>query len=468
MILKNIKITNFHCFRNDIFCFSKKTTVLIGKNGRGKSSLVKAIKNALSVFFSNNTRWGYPSLAGTVPDLGVANMNIREVWHDDKMKYADFVDLKVCAEYCGSNLPDWSFHKRAREKANSQSSYYKEAYVEFYKRYQTYNILPIFAYYSDSFPHIDTNLSSNIKAMIDNDDILDRSWGYYHWDYDTSCAIIWQLRFMRIFRLYSSYIKILEDTEGTSNALKESLSKKIDKYSAEINYIKNQLKRFAANDNPNLSGKPEDLQIADLFVDGINTPYIVLLMSDGSCRRWDELPAGYARLFNIVLDLAYRSYVLNGPNAKVQGVVFIDELDLHLHPSMEQDVLYRFRNAFPDLQFIVTTHSPLVIGNFQQDVDNTIIQMEYSNGKFDHHFVENIFGMDYDVTLSSIMATEPRNERIQMLKDKYVRLMLRSKNDKALEVLEQLRMMVSNDYYAQIVSELSKIISNNKHYEIHQ
>lgn len=57
MILKKIKIRNFRCFKNFEMDFSAGMTVLIGKNGAGKTSLLNAIRYGLSVFFRMTVRW---------------------------------------------------------------------------------------------------------------------------------------------------------------------------------------------------------------------------------------------------------------------------------------------------------------------------------------------------------------------------------------------------------------------------
>lgn len=70
----------------------------------------------------------------------------------------------------------------------------------------------------------------------------------------------------------------------------------------------------------------------------------------------------------LAADIAWRASVLNpqlGENAAAltEGVVLIDEIELHLHPKWQRRVLGDLRRAFPKLQFIVTTHSPQVLAS---------------------------------------------------------------------------------------------------------
>ncbi|MFM4954522.1 AAA family ATPase [Aeromonas veronii] len=49
------------------------------------------------------------------------------------------------------------------------------------------------------------------------------------------------------------------------------------------------------------------------------------------------------------------------------GIVLIDEIDLHLHPKWQQSVIPKLTNTFPNIQFILTTHSPIVISTVHHD-----------------------------------------------------------------------------------------------------
>ncbi|MBQ8697975.1 MAG: AAA family ATPase [Schwartzia sp.] len=89
-----------------------------------------------------------------------------------------------------------------------------------------------------------------------------------------------------------------------------------------------------------------------------------------------NLSTGYRVILSMIMELAYRTVVLN-PEAEnfdnQEGVVLIDEIDAHLHPRWQWKVLDALRNIFPRVQFIVATHSPIVISSVR---DARIIKMD--------------------------------------------------------------------------------------------
>jgi predicted ATP-binding protein involved in virulence len=90
-----------------------------------------------------------------------------------------------------------------------------------------------------------------------------------------------------------------------------------------------------------------------------------------------ELPVellsdGIRNMIGMVADIAFRATKLNGhlgahAAAQTPGVVLIDEVDMHLHPEWQQVVLQSFTQAFPAVQFIVTTHSPQVLSTVRRE-----------------------------------------------------------------------------------------------------
>lgn len=82
----------------------------------------------------------------------------------------------------------------------------------------------------------------------------------------------------------------------------------------------------------------------------------------------DDLSDGSRCIISMAADLAYRMVRLNpflGERSVIDtpGVVLIDEVDMHLHPSWQQTILLDLQQAFPNIQFIVTTHSPQVLSS---------------------------------------------------------------------------------------------------------
>lgn len=76
-----------------------------------------------------------------------------------------------------------------------------------------------------------------------------------------------------------------------------------------------------------------------------------------------QLSDGIKNILGLVADIAYRCVLLNhhlGEQAalETEGLVMIDEVDMHLHPSWQQTVVDSLTQAFPQIQFVLTTHSP--------------------------------------------------------------------------------------------------------------
>lgn len=104
------------------------------------------------------------------------------------------------------------------------------------------------------------------------------------------------------------------------------------------------------------------------FYYAVDQDELVFEMKDGRVLPLAMLSDGYRNLVATVADIAWRATRLNTHHngqapRETAGVVLIDEVDLHLHPAWQVSVLPRLMEAFPLLQFVVTTHAPLVIGS---------------------------------------------------------------------------------------------------------
>jgi predicted ATP-binding protein involved in virulence len=129
---------------------------------------------------------------------------------------------------------------------------------------------------------------------------------------------------------------------------------------------------------------------------------------NGETLNVAQLSQGEKSLMALVGDIARRLAMLNpaleNPLAG-DGIVLIDEVDLHLHPSWQRRLCDRLTETFPNCQFVLTTHSPLVIS----DCKNVLIYT-LANGELRQ--LPSQYGQDANTVLLDVMNTSIRNEKI--------------------------------------------------------
>lgn len=103
-----------------------------------------------------------------------------------------------------------------------------------------------------------------------------------------------------------------------------------------------------------------------------------------------ELSTGYKALLSMIMELAYRTVILNPDISddleELPGIVLIDEIDAHLHPKWQWSVIDALRKVFPKVQFIIGTHSPIVISSAK---DARIISLDKKDGI---NYLESAYG----------------------------------------------------------------------------
>ena len=118
--------------------------------------------------------------------------------------------------------------------------------------------------------------------------------------------------------------------------------------------------------------------------------------------------------------------------------MLIDEVDAHLHPSWQKTVLDGLLAAFPQAQFFVTTHSPLVLGSVR---DAKVWLLE--NGKVSS--VDQLYGKTSDVILRDYQTTVPRQDKLDAVISKARELLKQRKLDDAEQLISTLEADTEND-----------------------
>ncbi|EHT10889.1 AAA family ATPase [Raoultella ornithinolytica] len=121
------------------------------------------------------------------------------------------------------------------------------------------------------------------------------------------------------------------------------------------------------------------------------------LHQDGKDRyTFQTLSAGYSSILSIYTDLIMRVEMWGVSPDNIQGIIFIDEIDAHLHVSLQKQILRFFIKSFPKIQFIVTTHSPFVVTSVTDSViyDLTANEQIIDVSSYSYGVVmEEIFGV---------------------------------------------------------------------------
>ncbi len=98
----------------------------------------------------------------------------------------------------------------------------------------------------------------------------------------------------------------------------------------------------------------------------------MIKFQNGDIRLFEMLSDGYRYLILLAGELATRAFILNKYLGKsvlkeIKGLVIIDEFGIHLHPSLQNDALIRLQKTFPNVQFIISTHSPLLLNGLKKE-----------------------------------------------------------------------------------------------------
>jgi predicted ATP-binding protein involved in virulence len=129
--------------------------------------------------------------------------------------------------------------------------------------------------------------------------------------------------------------------------------------------------------------------------------------------RIDQLSDGEKCLFAMVGDLARRLAIANPERSDVlngEGIVLIDEIDLHLHPAWQRMVVSKLKETFPNCQFVISTHSPQVFGEVEAGcIRRLTIDEDYG---LTVETPQQALGLDSSEILEEEMDAKSRNQEI--------------------------------------------------------
>lgn len=158
----------------------------------------------------------------------------------------------------------------------------------------------------------------------------------------------------------------------------------------------------------------------------------IVKLQNGDIRMFDMLSDGYRYLILLAGELATRSFLLNKQHENIlqniYGVVLIDEFGIHLHPSLQNDSLMRLKETFPNVQFIISTHSPLILNGLKKEQVH-ILTLEKGKHQVSNPD-EDIIGMGADQIITKIFGLPTTLDKEYLdLNEEYKRLFAKKQED---------------------------------------
>jgi len=134
----------------------------------------------------------------------------------------------------------------------------------------------------------------------------------------------------------------------------------------------------------------------------------------------NHLSDGYSAILNIITELILRMESKSSKTYNLQGIVLIDEIETHLHIELQKKILPFLIKFFPNIQFIVTTHSPFVISS----IENAIVfdlEKKYK--------VEDMTGYSIDAIIESYFDSDKYSEELKKKVERLEYLILKSEKN---------------------------------------
>jgi predicted ATP-binding protein involved in virulence len=340
--IEKMKFSNFRCFPELTITFDKHLTVLVAPNGGGKTAVLDGIVLTLQPFIKLME-------ASTLPKT-FEMKEIRMIWDKQFMVQIAPAILQVNAVFFGNQIA-WK-RERNIERATRSIEPLKNFASELLSQHKSSVLnktdssvlFPLISYYGTGRLWSESKMPAKLKLRSKTLNV--RSDGY------TDCLSP------------SSHYKDFTDwfRRFSYEAKKESADRKESPHNPQsaLSAVRHAVNIALA---PSGWQNPEWDFVKDCIV--ANHP------KHGNLPV-DALSDGIRNMIGLVADIAHRAYRLNpflkeNAAAKTPGIVLIDEVDMHLHPEWQQLVLKSIREAFPKVQFIVTTHSPQVLTTIRKE-----------------------------------------------------------------------------------------------------
>lgn len=326
----------------------KKHLILTGKNGSGKTSVLRALANFLQRFIESH------SIDFLDRD------KLIDVWQNqcDRLKEQGRQDS---AEFINAENSVKTFKKEKQEVYRQINPTFSNA-VEFFRQLKVGDFLLVF-YEANRITKVSVPKNPEKPNLKPVNQIRDNKQG--------------------------EFLKFLVDLK-----IQEALARN-ENHIIEANKIKDWFDNFTLLLNDLFTGEP-------VALDFNYKDYSFTIRQGKKNFGFNELADGYSAIIDIIADLILK---MQHPDSltrayEKQGIVLIDEIETHLHLELQKVILPMLTRVFPNIQFIVTTHSPFVLNSLKNCVAFDLEKQQRLDDLTEYSYEALAEGY-FDVTTSS-------------------------------------------------------------------
>ncbi len=357
MQINQIKIKNFKLFEEEEFTFNPNFNLLVGINGSGKTSLLRAISVALG-------GWANAYIKSENNLRPIGDEEIREIQIDNRFDKTKETHIKAFGEAYIINSFDNLTHATAQwERYRKEGSIetYQDGAVKFNSS-QFYN-LNLDTIGSNTLNYIDRGKTFNLPIIAFYE--CDRLWLAKN---ELNIEASAKAQYSR-FDPYVDCFHTASDHHAIAEWLlkHELTSLQQGKKTPVLQAIK-KASTIALEKCTDIRFDMEQSRVIVAFEDNVIIPF-------------EHLSDGQRTILGLFCDISRRTAILN-PHlsgeaiSETEGIVLIDELDLHLHPRWQRRIIEDLRTVFPNIQFICTTHSPFLIQSLRSSEELIMLDGE--------------------------------------------------------------------------------------------
>ncbi|MGG0240761.1 AAA family ATPase [Bacillus rhizoplanae] len=348
MKIKNIQLKNVRNFDERVFNFVTKSNkdssviAILGDNGSGKSTILKSIVSTLSLY--------NPIYGGTIFDQSdirtgesfyrielslILNQNERTLLFEEENETNEILNIRVGKVISEENGAVDFFQVNEEENAKNTFSKIRNTFC-------SNNFNGGYVFYFDPFRYLPNEelegpnsnlLLTNPRKNALSSSILDGE------------------------KLNNKFLHIKQWLINLDFKRLKSPSKENEAVFRHVTEAFNRL-------------------FQPYYFEKINDNGQILFRHKENIIEIDKLSEGFKNLFIIIGEIFFRLYLTQAEDIKFyekEAVIIIDEIDCHIHPKWQVNIIPYLKQMFPNCQFIVTTHSPFIISQLSE---SEIIKLE--------------------------------------------------------------------------------------------